>query len=52
METRQRISRMSRGLFIFLAIGTLPILFMNPAQYAFGLVVCGTLSLGLANILV
>ena len=44
--------RMRRGIFIMLAIGTLPSLFMNPAHYLFGLLVCGTLASGLAWVLV
>jgi hypothetical protein len=44
--------RMRRGIFILLAIGTLPSLFMNPAQYLFGLFVCGGIASGLAWVLV
>ncbi len=43
---------MGRGISTMLAIGTLPILFTNPVQYLFGLVVCGGIAFGLANILV
>lgn len=43
---------MGRGVFSMLAIGTLPILFMNPLQYLFGLVVCGAIAYGLAVVLV
>lgn len=52
MDYKQRVMRMSRGIFILLSIGTLPILFINPAQYLFGLLICGGLAFGLANILV
>ena len=44
--------RMRRGIFVMLAIGTLPSLFMNPGQYFFGLLVCGGLATGLAWVLV
>ena len=43
---------MGRGIFSMLAIGTLPILFINPGQYLFGLVVCGGIAYGLALVLV
>lgn len=43
---------MGRGVFMMLAMGTLPILFMNPGQYFLGLVVCGGISFGLATVLV
>jgi hypothetical protein len=43
---------MRRGIFFMLAIGTLPSLFINPAQYVFGLIVCGGLASGLAWVLV
>ena len=43
---------MGKGLFMMLAIGTLPILFMNPGQYLLGLVVCGGIAFGLAVVLV
>ena len=51
-DRNERINCMGRGVFVMLAIGTLPILFMNPGQYLFGLVVCGGLSFGLAHALV
>jgi hypothetical protein len=44
--------RMTRGIFVMLAIGTLPSLFINPGQYFFGLLVCGGLASGLAWVLV
>ncbi len=44
--------RMTRGIFVMLAIGTLPSLFINPGQYFFGLLVCGVLASGLAWVLV
>lgn len=44
--------RMRRGIFILLAIGTSPSLFINPGQYLFGLLVCGGLASGLAWVLV
>lgn len=43
---------MGRGIFGMLAIGTLPIFFINPGQYLFGLLVCGGISCGLAWVLV
>ncbi|WP_153304897.1 hypothetical protein [Desulfocapsa sulfexigens] len=51
-DRKKRINSMGRGVFGMLAIGTLPILFMNPGQYFFGLIVCGGLSFGLAHTLV
>ena len=44
--------RLRRGIFMMLAIGTLPSLFMNPAHYFFGLLVCEGLAAGLAWVLV
>lgn len=52
MDRKKRINRLGKGVFILLAIGTLPILFMNPGQYLFGLVVCAGIAFGLANVLV
>ena len=43
---------MGRGIFTLLAIGILPILFMNPWQFFFGLVVCCGIAFGLAWVLV
>ena len=52
MDRKKRINKMGKGVFMMLAIGTLPILFMNPGQYLFGLVVCGGLAFGMAHALV
>ena len=43
--------RLRRGIFILLAVGTLPSLFMNPAHYFFGLLVCGGIATGMAWVL-
>ncbi len=45
---RKKVKRMGWGIFIMLAIGTLPVVFMNPIQYFCGLVVCCGLSFVLA----
>ena len=47
-----KYKRMQRGIFVMLAIGTLPSLFIDPGQYFFGLLVCGGLATGLAWVLV
>jgi hypothetical protein len=52
VDRTKRVKCMGRGVFMMLAIGTLPILFMNPGQYVFGLIVCGGISFGLASVLV
>jgi hypothetical protein len=52
VNRKQRINKMGKGVFMILAIGTLPIVFMNPGQYLFGLVVCSGLAFGLAHALV
>jgi len=51
-DRKERMVRMGRGIFGMLAIGTLPILFMNPLQYLFGLLVCGIIGFGLAWVMV
>jgi len=52
MDQNAKTFKMGRGIFSILAIGTLPILFMNPLQYCFALIVCGGISFGLAFVLV
>ena len=52
LDQKKRVNYMGRGIFGLLAIGTLPILFINPLQYLFGLLVCGILAFGLAWVLV
>ncbi len=52
VEGKKRVIDMGRGIFTMLAIGTLPILLMNPAQYLFGLLVCFGIAFGLAWTLV
>jgi hypothetical protein len=52
VEEKKRVIDMGRGIFTILAFGTLPILFMNPAQYFFGLLVCFGIAFGLAWTLV
>ncbi len=47
----EKHKRMRRGIFVMLAIGTLPSLFINPGQYFFGLLVCAGLASGLAWVL-
>jgi hypothetical protein len=51
-DRKKQINRVGKGIFAMLAIGAVPILFMNPLQYLFGLVVCGGLAFGLAHALV
>ena len=51
MDKKSQIQRMGKGIFMMLAIGTLPIVFMNPVQYLFGLIVCGVLAFALASVL-
>jgi len=52
MDQKDKIVRMGRGIFSMLAIGTLPILFMDPLQYVSALIICGGISFGLAFVLV
>jgi hypothetical protein len=52
MGQKAKTFKMGRGIFSMLAVGTLPILFMNPLQYCFALIVCGGISFGLAFVLV
>jgi len=52
MDQKSKVLKMGRGIFMLLAIGTLPILFMNPLQYLSALVICGGISFGLAFVLV
>ncbi len=52
MAEKDKIMTMGRGIFSMLAVGTLPVLFMNPLQYVGGLLICGGISFGLAFVLV
>ncbi|MBU0962036.1 MAG: hypothetical protein KKD01_09885 [Proteobacteria bacterium] len=52
IDQKKRVISMGRGIFILLAVGILPILFMNPGQFFFGLVVCYGIAFGLAWVLV
>lgn len=52
LNRKKQVKRMGRGIFGMLAIGILPVLFMNPLQYVLGLLVCGGLAWGLAWVLV
>jgi hypothetical protein len=52
MDQKDKVVKMGRGIFSLLAIGTLPILFMNPLQYISALIICGGISFGLAVVLV
>ncbi len=52
MDQKKKIISMGRGIFFMLAIGTLPVLFMNPLQYVSGLCLCATIAFGLAIVLV
>jgi len=52
MDQKHKIVKMGRGIFFMLAIGTLPILFMNPLQYISALFICGGIAFGLAFVLV
>lgn len=52
MDQKNKIIKMSRGIFAMLAIGTIPVLFMNPLQYLFALIISGVIAVGLAFVLV
>ena len=52
MDQKRKIIKMSRGIFSMLAVGTLPVFFMNPLQYLFALIVSAILAIGLAFVLV
>ncbi len=52
MGHKNKVITMGRGIFYLLAVGTLPVLFMNPLQYVAGLFMCGMISFGLAFVLV
>ena len=47
-----KIITMGRGIFFMLAVGILPVLFMNPLQYVTGLCFCAAIAFGLAFVLV
>ena len=52
MTEKEKVINMGRGIFSMLAVGTLPVLFMNPLQYVGGLLICGGISFALAVVLV
>jgi hypothetical protein len=52
IDQKTRVVSMGRGLFTLLAIGILPVLFMNPGQFLIGLVFCYAIAFGLAWVLV
>ncbi len=51
VKKNKEVVRVGRGIFIMLAIGTLPTLFSNPTQYIIGLVICAGIAFGLAKII-